>query len=35
VPPLAIVFGSPARPVGSRREGESDYVLESPLPLFE
>jgi maltose O-acetyltransferase len=35
VPPLAIVFGSPARPVGTRAPEEADYVLDSPLPLFE
>jgi acetyltransferase-like isoleucine patch superfamily enzyme len=35
VPPLAVVFGSPARPVGSRATDEAVYVLDSPLPLFE
>lgn len=35
VPPLAVVFGSPARPVGQRPPEEADYVLDSPLPLFE
>jgi acetyltransferase-like isoleucine patch superfamily enzyme len=35
VPPLATVFGSPARPVGTREAEEADYVLGGPLPLFE
>jgi acetyltransferase-like isoleucine patch superfamily enzyme len=35
VPPMSIVFGSPARPVGAREEGDADYVLTSPFPLFE
>jgi acetyltransferase-like isoleucine patch superfamily enzyme len=35
VPPLAIVFGSPARPVGARSPEDANYVLDSPLPLFE
>lgn len=35
VEPLSIVFGNPARPVGSRSEDELAYVIDSPLPLFE
>ncbi len=35
VPPLAIVFGSPARPVGKRPEEEADYFFGGPPPLFE
>jgi maltose O-acetyltransferase len=35
VPPLAIVFGSPARTVGTRDEADADYTIDSPLPLFE
>lgn len=35
VPPLSVVFGAPARTVGARTEAEADYVLDSPLPLFE
>jgi maltose O-acetyltransferase len=35
VPPLSIVFGAPARPVGSRTEEEADYTLDGTLPLFE
>jgi acetyltransferase-like isoleucine patch superfamily enzyme len=35
VPPLAVVFGSPARPVGSRSPEEAEYNLRGPLPLFE
>jgi acetyltransferase-like isoleucine patch superfamily enzyme len=35
VPPLAIVFGSPARTVGKRPAEEADYVLEGRFPLFE
>jgi acetyltransferase-like isoleucine patch superfamily enzyme len=35
VPPLAIVFGSPARTIGVRSEEEADYVLDTKLPLFE
>lgn len=35
VPPLAVVFGSPARPVGKRSPEEANYVLGGPLPLFE
>jgi len=35
VEPLTTVFGNPARPVGSRPEEELDFVIDSPLPLFE
>lgn len=35
VPPLSIVFGTPARPVGSRTEEEADYTLDGTFPLFE
>ena len=35
VPPLAVVVGSPARPVGARAEEEAVYLLDSPFPLFE
>ena len=35
VPPLSVVFGSPARTVGTRTEAEAEYTLDSPLPLFE
>jgi len=35
VPPLAVVFGAPARPVGTRDESETHYVLNEPFPLFE
>jgi maltose O-acetyltransferase len=35
VPELAIVFGNPARPVGTREEGDLDYALDGRLPLFE
>jgi acetyltransferase-like isoleucine patch superfamily enzyme len=35
VAPLAVVFGAPARSVGTRDESEANYVLSSPFPLFE
>lgn len=35
VPPSAIVFGSPARPVGTRPAEEVEYVLRRSPPLFE
>jgi acetyltransferase-like isoleucine patch superfamily enzyme len=35
VPEMSIVFGNPARPVGTRPEGTTDYVLDSKFPLFE
>ena len=35
VPPLTIVAGVPARPVGTRDPGGAEYTLDEPLPLFE
>jgi maltose O-acetyltransferase len=35
VPPLAVVFGSPARTVGTRDEAEASFPLEMTFPLFE
>ena len=35
VPPLAIVAGVPARPVGERPPHAARYVLATPFPLFE
>jgi maltose O-acetyltransferase len=35
VRPLAIVAGIPAREVGTRPSTATDYVLDSPFPLFE
>jgi len=35
VPPLTIVAGVPARPVGMRPEEASHYVIEEELRLFE
>lgn len=35
VPPLAIVAGVPARPVGVRSEDSTHYVLDEPLALLE
>jgi acetyltransferase-like isoleucine patch superfamily enzyme len=35
VPASAIVFGSPARPVGTRPDEEAEYVLRRSPPLFE
>jgi acetyltransferase-like isoleucine patch superfamily enzyme len=35
VPEMSIVFGNPARPVGTRPEGATDYVLDAKFPLFE
>ena len=35
VPPLAIVFGSPARAVGNRPPEEAEYVLQGAPPLLE
>lgn len=35
VEPLSIVFGNPARPVGSRSEHELEYAIDDSLPLFE
>lgn len=35
VPPLTIVAGVPAKPIGKRDPGATAYELDSPLPLFE
>lgn len=35
VPPLAVVFGSPARAVATRSDEEVGYELEGSRPLFE
>ena len=35
VPPLTIVGGVPAKPLGTRDAGATAYELDSPLPLFE
>ena len=35
VPPLTVVAGVPARPVGTRDPGATEYTLDEPLPLFE
>lgn len=35
VPPLTIVGGVPARPIGTRPEAATAYVLDEPFPLFE
>jgi acetyltransferase-like isoleucine patch superfamily enzyme len=35
VAPRAVVFGSPARTVGTRDESEADHILDEPFPLFE
>ena len=35
VPPLTIVAGNPARPVGTRPDHATRYVLDDPAPLFE
>lgn len=35
VPPLTIVAGVPAKPVGIRDPGATVYELDGPLPLFE
>jgi acetyltransferase-like isoleucine patch superfamily enzyme len=35
VPPLTIVAGVPARPIGNRDSGATVYELDSTLPLFE
>jgi acetyltransferase-like isoleucine patch superfamily enzyme len=35
VPPLTIVAGVPAKPIGVRDAGATAYALDSPLPLFE
>jgi len=35
VPPLAVVGGVPARPIGSRGLSDPSYVLDDPFPRFE
>lgn len=35
VPPLTIVAGVPAKPIGRRDPAATVYELDSPLPLFE
>ena len=35
VPPMAIVFGSPARAVGARTAEDAEYQLGGSPPLFE
>lgn len=35
IPPLTIVAGVPARPVGTRPQEALDYDLDWPFPLFE
>lgn len=35
VPPLTIVAGVPAKPIGMRNPGATVYELDRPLPLFE
>jgi acetyltransferase-like isoleucine patch superfamily enzyme len=35
VPSLTIAAGVPAKPVGFRDEAAAQYVLDTPLPLFE
>ena len=35
VPALSIVAGVPAREVGARDAGATEYVLDNPFPLFE
>lgn len=35
VPPLTIVAGAPARPIGMRDPAAIAYELDEPLPLFE
>jgi acetyltransferase-like isoleucine patch superfamily enzyme len=35
VPPLTVVAGVPAKPIGMRNAGACAYELDSPLPLFE
>jgi len=35
VPPMTIVAGTPARPIGMRDPGATAYELGDPLPLFE
>jgi maltose O-acetyltransferase len=35
VPPLTVVAGSPAKPIGMRDESATVYELDYPLPRFE
>jgi acetyltransferase-like isoleucine patch superfamily enzyme len=35
IPPMTIVAGIPARPIGTRPEEGLDYELNGPFPLFE
>lgn len=35
VPPLTIVAGVPAKPVGTRDPANTKYVFDVPAPLFE
>jgi maltose O-acetyltransferase len=35
VPPLTIVAGSPAKPIGMRDSAAAVYELDTQLPLFE
>lgn len=35
VPPMAVVFGNPARAVGNRSDADLEYSIDGPLPLFE
>jgi acetyltransferase-like isoleucine patch superfamily enzyme len=35
VPPLTVVAGVPARPVGTRDPAGTEYVFDVPAPLFE
>ena len=35
VPPLTVVGGIPARPIATRPDDATHYVLDQPLPLFE
>jgi acetyltransferase-like isoleucine patch superfamily enzyme len=35
VPPLTIVAGVPAKPIGMRDPAATAYQLDGPLPLFQ
>lgn len=35
IPPLTVVAGVPARPIGGRAADAAAYVLDQPFPLFE
>ncbi len=35
IPPMTVVAGVPARPVGTRPPEALGYVLDGPFPLFE